>query len=193
MSGVVALALLATFLPACNLLSTRDPQPPEQQSNFVPPTVASIVMDNFQSAVNDRDGVAYTRCFSDSAHGPMAFRFTPAADAQSYQSKFLTWGVKDETAYFLNLKSQVPAAATMSLYLDSLQTEAVSSDSTVFAASYTLVAQHSDPSRPTQARGRMHVTVKPDPSTQLWSITQWVDVATTSDPSWSVMKARFSP
>lgn len=190
-----AIALVIACMPfvACDLLSTRDPQPPAQQTNFRTPTTPNIVLENLQAAVNARDAVSYARCFADTAHGTAPYRFIPAADAQLYAVRFSTWGVADETAYFLSLKSQVPAGASMTLFLDSLQTEAGASDSTVYSATYTLVANHTDPTRPTQARGRMHLTVKADPVTQLWAIAQWLDVAVPPDASWSVMKARFSP
>jgi hypothetical protein len=144
-----------------------------------------------EDAISERDAASYTRCFTDSTHGAAAYRFIPAADAQVYASRFLTWSVKDETAYFISLKSQVPAAASMSVFIDSLATETATTDSTVYSAVYTLLAQHTDASKPTQVRGRMHLTIKSDPATLLWSIATWIDIANGTDPSWSILKARF--
>ncbi|HZV11899.1 MAG TPA: hypothetical protein VFA55_01695 [Candidatus Kapabacteria bacterium] len=182
---------LCSILAGCDLLQTRTPQPPSQQSSFTTPTSPDIVIQNFQDAIDNRDVVSYTRCFSDSSRSAYAFRFIAAADAQQYASTFLTWTIGDETAYFKNLETQTAAANTFDVFLDSLTTIASTADSTVYTAYYTLNAQHSDPTKPTQARGTMRLTVKADPVTQQWAITQWIDVSNGINPSWSVMKARF--
>ena len=81
----------------------------------------------------------------------------------------------------------------MSVSLSAPKYDSQSSDSTVFEADYILIANHNVAALPTKAVGHMHLTIKPDPSTQLWSITNWIDVATAAEPSWSMLKARFSP
>lgn len=187
---IIGIALCVTII-GCDLLQTRTPQQPSQQSSFITPTSPDVVIQNFQNAIDNRDAVSYTRCFSDSSRSAYAFRFTPAADAQQYASTFLTWTIGDETAYFKNLATQTAAANTFDVFLDSLTTIASTADSTVYTALYTLNAQHSDPTKPTQARGTMRLTIKADPLTQQWAITQWIDVSNGTNASWSVMKARF--
>ena len=189
---VIVVSLVACA--SCNLLSTRDPQQPSQQTSFRTPTAPDVVLQNFQDAINNRDAASYTRCFADSSHGGTAYRFVPAADAQQvYAGKFLSWGVREESAYFLNLKSQVSADAEMNVFLDSTKFESQSSDSSVVESNYTLIANHNISSRPTKVVGRMHLTIKPDPLTQLWAISNWIDIAGgTAEPSWSMLKALFS-
>jgi hypothetical protein len=187
------LALLAGGILAggCDLLSTREPERPQQQTTYLAPTTPEAVLQNFSAAINARDATGYGRCFADSTRG--GYHFLPAGDAQQYAARFAAWTARDEVTYFQNLRAQVSADNSLSVFLDSLATETASPDSVVFSAHYTMIARHADPSRPTETRGRMYLTMRADGATQQWAIARWVDVAVPPDVSWSVLKARFAP
>ncbi len=191
-SRMLAFTLVAgVALAGCDMLSTRDPQQPQQQTTYLAPTTSDAVLQNFTTAINARDAAGYGRCFADSTRG--GYHFTPAGDAAQYASRFASWTSRDEVTYFQNLRAQVPTENTLNVFLDSIVTETASPDSTVLSARYTLVARHNDPSRPTEAHGSMYLTIRADAATQQWAIARWTDVASPPASSWSVMKARFAP
>jgi hypothetical protein len=188
-----------TILPAlllqaggCGLFEPRDPEDPSQSSlNFKPPTEPSIVIDNLQSAIEQKNAANYVSCFSDEAKGQPAFVFSPSPDAAAlYAAAFEHWTVEDEQSYFLNLVARSSAQAFASLTLTA-KGSTVTADSVVYSYDYTLVFEHSETGFPRTARGTLQFTLRVSQS-NIWMIQRWVDFNTTSDISWSHFKGKFS-
>ncbi len=188
----VFLLLLGTGAAGCGLFEPRDPEDPTQSSlNYRPPTDPSILLANFQSAIEQKNVANYVSCFADQARGAHPFVFVPSADAAAlYGPVFSNWSVAEEQSYFQNLiaRSSTKAYATLSL---TLQSTTVAADSIVSSYDYVLVFEHNEAGFPKTARGRLQFTLSVDAS-NFWTVQRWADFATTPDISWSHFKGKFS-
>jgi hypothetical protein len=185
-------ALLLLLSPGCGLFEPRDPEPPSQSSlNYSPPTDPKVVISNLQSAIEQKNAANYISCFVDPAKSGQPFTFLPSADAQAqYGSSLLNWTWNDEQSYFLNLISRSNSNAFSSLAL-SLKSSSVYADSVIYSYEYAFTFKHSDASFPTEAKGVLWFTLRPDNS-NFWAIHRWTDFSTQNAISWSHFKGRFS-
>ena len=170
----------------CDLFQTRDPQPPNQAaSTFKPPDTPEILLDNFVSAVEEHNVTNYMRCFVDTASSSMQFVFSPSA---GYESIFLNWKLEDEQRYFQNLGD--PSGAVPVLSISDFQELNRTSSSSEMTMNYFLFYPHRRADVSQQVKGFMHLYALLD-SRQQWVINRWEDTKTTSDSTWSYLKAHF--
>lgn len=190
MKRTAALALL--LLGGCGLFDTRDPEPPASSTCFsIPPTRPLIVIANLQNAVAQKCADNYAACFARGGPGERAFVYTPSAEGRDqYGPVLLGWTADDEAAYFRTLLARSVTNGFASLQLtprDSL----ISADSVVYTFAYAFTVEHTEPGFPITARGDMQVTITANAAT-VWSISRWVDLSTTGEPTWSLFRGRFS-
>ncbi len=172
----------------CDLFQTRDPQPPTQgSSNFITPTTYDKVLPNLVSAISDKNLNNYLNCFVDTTFRP--YVFVAADDARrSYPDVMNSWNLDAEQRYFRNLKeatSGIPA-----LTIPPNPPTFVSSDSVLYELDYTLYFPHNRTGVPQIVRGNMRLSLITDG--KRWAIYQWRDSKTTTDSTWSFLKAVFS-
>lgn len=192
MRTALALFLLAVAAAGCGLFEPRDPEDPSQSSlNYRPPTEPSIVIQNLQGAIEQRNPTNYIGCFADETRGAPPFAFIPSAEAAAAYGPTLTaWTLDDERGYFQNLVARSGQQAYASLAL-TLKNTTVTSDSVVSAYDYVLVFEHNDAGFPRTARGSLQFTLREDAG-KFWMIQRWVDFKSTTDITWSELKGKFS-
>ncbi len=176
----------------CGLFNTRDVETPTgPRSNFIPPTSPSIVIDNFISAISQKDINNYLNCISDTSFGGRRFLFTPDVESQSNYPVFNNWDRSKENNYFTNLVNQTAAESPSNLFLSNV-TSTLSNDSAVYSADYLLVFYHNRTNLTKTAKGTLRFNIRTD-SRNLWSINNWIDFKSQpTDTTWSVIKANFS-
>jgi hypothetical protein len=182
---------LLVLVPAgCSLFEPRDAEEPSQSGlDFRPPTEPSILIDNLQAAIDQKNLANYTSCFADPSKGK-PFHFFPSAEALAqYPSVLDDWTYTDEQAYFQNMMAKTPASAFTNLVL-TLRSSSVTADSVVYSYDYTLTIEHSDASFPKTARGNLQFMLAPDRS-NFWAIYRWNDYKTTGEVTWSMFKGKF--
>ena len=187
MSAVVLLLLLTQ---GCDLFQTRDPQSPTQGSSTrVPPTRYEDVLSNLQFAVSEDNVNNYVLCFADPTDRP--FEFIAAQETRArFPTVFDQWNLESERRYFQNLGA--PANAIPSLTLHNQSAIYVGSDSVIYNTNYTLFFPHRRAGIPQVVQGNMQVYLGLDSQRRFWSIYRWQDSRTTSDSTWSYLKAVFS-
>ncbi len=172
----------------CDLFQTRDPQPPTQgSSNFITPTTYDKVLPNLVSAISDKNLNNYLNCFVDTTFRP--YVFVAADDARrSYPDVMNSWNLDAEQRYFRNLKEAT--AGIPALTIPPNPPTFVSSDSVLYELDYTLYFPHNRTGVPQIVRGNMRLSLITDG--KRWAIYQWRDSKTTTDSTWSFLKAVFS-
>lgn len=180
-SLVIVIGIALCFnLMSCDLFKTRTPEEPSQQSStYVPPTDASIVLQNMVGAFKDGDAVNYTKSFSDAS-----FNFIPATSAQGkYGIDWGIWGKTQEQQYFKNLMNHFNNSSVI-LTFESVTPIPLNSTTCQVETAYNLTL-------PIEAGmikkfgGQVQYTLVQDQS-GLWYINRWVDVGT--DSTWSDLK-----
>jgi hypothetical protein len=189
-SLVIAIGIsLSLNLVSCDLFKTRTPEEPSQQSsNYVPPTDASLVLQNMVNAFKDRDVVNYSKSFSEAS-----FSFEPATSARTrYGGVFMTWDKTKEQQYFENVKNSLQQNSTMTLEFIPL-TSTNYQDSCEIGTSYHLNVPHTRTTVAKYFTGQSQFTIIRDPQIGYWYISRWVDVAVNpSDSTWSDLKGVFA-
>lgn len=182
--AIATVSILSVFLASCDLFQTRDPEEPSQSSSkFTPPGSPEIVLENFETAVEDANVDNYMRCITDSSTSGRMFTFLASADFQGF---FGSWNRSDERQYFLRLGK--PSAAFPALTLTPTQAADRAADSVIYYLEYTLFFPHGKPGVSQFARGNMQLFVGKDFRGE-WSIYRWIDFRTLTDSTWSYLKA----
>ena len=176
----------------CGLFSTRDVETPTgPRSIFTPPTSPSIVLDNFISAISQKDINNYVNCLSDTTNGGRRFVYTPDVESQSNYPVFSNWDRNKENNYFTNLVNQTSTESPSNLFLTNVSST-LSNDSAVYSADYLFVFYHNRTNLTKTARGTLRFNIRTD-ARNLWSINNWIDFKSqATDTTWSVVKANFS-
>ncbi len=186
--------LLATglLISGCNLFAPRDPEDPAaSRLDFLPPTEPSIVIENLQSAIDQKSIANYSACFSDAAAGGKTFVFIPSAEASAqYGLALAAWGPAQEQAYFQNLIARSAPNAYASLQLTQ-KSQLVTADSVIYSYDYTFTFDHGEAGFPTTAQGNLQFALAPDAGNR-WSIYRWIDFKTGNEITWSMFKGKFS-
>ncbi len=191
---LLPLLLIGPMLCGCDLFATREPEPPVTGgSAFEQPTTPSTVLQNLQSAISFMNSLDYRKCFSDSSVGLEPFRFQPSAEGLSVApGRFVDWSIEDEEAYIRTIFSELVEGEIPSLTLTPSEVTATPiGDSIRFSADYTVKFPHTREGVEREASGRLLFTMKLSPRNE-WYITWWQDIAVGNQPSWSLLKARFS-
>ena len=175
--------LLTIVIIGCDLFQTREPQLPTQNSSTrEPPASAEIVLRNFRYAIIEYNVDNYMRCFADTSL--RQFVFIPS----NYYGVFNQWNVESERQYFLNLgapPSNTPPTLTVTVIDSSL-----SSDTARYSINYRLFFPHHRTDVAQTVQGNMQLYFLRDQQA-LWYIHRWEDSRTTTDSTWSYLKANI--
>ena len=185
-------------LAGCGLFSTREPESPVGSSqSFVPPTSPALVVENFKTAVKEKNAGNFVLCLADTSRGDRSgYHFEPTAEvAARYAALFSGWDAVSEGQSFISLMSKIPVDTPPSLTFLGGRFDVITQDSAVFLGDYLLIVNHTVASVPTRAAGSMRLTIIPNSGGQ-WSISRWSDAnpatADTNTTTWSTLKAQFS-
>jgi hypothetical protein len=183
--------LLFLFLfSACDLLSTRQAEPPNaSRDNFLPATSPEILFSNLTNSFKDKVVENYIACFSDPAYTDKAFNFVPTSSASVIYAAFSNWDLSSERGYFSNLVNTLPETTPIILSLSQLGSTQYS-DSAVYDFSYVLNTNFSSENISPTYQGNLKFTVVLD-NRQQWVISRWIDFEKTGSPSWSELKGRM--
>ncbi len=183
-----ALSLAALLiLCGCGIFETRDPESPDKSTTgYVPADVPGDVLFNFQLAYKNHDPDNYIRCFSDSLTSGRKFVYTPSTG--NFQGIFVSWSLDDERRYFQNLGT--PSGGTPFISFSDSQWVNSSSSSTEFTSGYVFFYPHLRSDLPRSVTGFIHLYLAQD-SQRRWSIYRWDDFRTTTDSTWSYLKAHI--
>lgn len=195
---VVLYVVFISLFTGCDLFSTREPEKPVTSSGtFLPPTSASIVIENLQNAIKEKNAENYILCLADTTkNAKRSFQFTPSSDvAARYATLFSTWGIANERQYLITMLSKISSDDYPLLTLSNNRFDVITPDSAVFVSDYTLIANHTSATAPTKVTGVIRFTIIPD-ATGLWAISRWSDANLAQggviQSTWSEMKAQFS-
>jgi hypothetical protein len=184
---------LGLLVAGCGLFQTRDPESPVGSNGINPPaSTPEMVLQNFISAVQQKNLQDYQKLFSDTITGTTAYVFVPTADAAvRYSSVFGHWSRSAESQYFQNVIGALPSATYPSLSFLNPTVVRFQSDSAIISSEYLLIIPHRLTTVTTTFTGRADFYVAPDKN-QSWTIYRWVDVVTKRDSSWSDCKGAFA-
>jgi hypothetical protein len=191
----VNVIILFVLAAGCeNPFTTREPEPPEQNSsNFIPPTTPEIVFANLKIAIQERNVENYIRSFVDTSRSSKSFTLIPDQGvAATNPGIFQNWRLEDERRYITQLLQVTPSDSIRNLrFIEESRSETASTAS--FTQSYELILRHTRQTSniPTEFRGQSRFMLEKDQSGD-WAIYRWEDFATNdADPSWSELKAFF--
>lgn len=176
-------------LYSCNL---RDAEAPiTSRSTFVPPTSPDLVVINLQFSVIEKDKNNYLACFVDTSYSLRRYTYTPDVVSGIQYPIFGFWNLSNEKTYYTSLLSLTDPVSTSNLFFSNDKLN-VSGDTAFFDADYLLRVDHQKTNVAKTLKGKIRLVLGSD-SRNLWSIHRWVDFqSTTSDTTWSVLRANFS-
>lgn len=177
------LLLIAGTVPGC--FRTRDAEPPASNSGtWVAPTDYTVLLNNLQQAVANRNTQNYLRCLN-----PDSLVYVPAA-SEANRPVWLTWSLREEQSWFENMVQNLASASGNSLKLTQTELRDVSATSVRYVGDYTFEALHNDTTLTRRFRGQVQLVIRQNVFNE-WEIARWEDVETSPDSSWSRLKARF--
>jgi hypothetical protein len=189
--------LMIVSVTGCDLFSTRDPEIPDTgKSNYLPPTEPSIVIQNFEYSIKEKNLENYLKCFVNSnSDTKKIYAFYPTPDAvSSFGSLFENWTVENERRVFNSIISQLSEGSYPVLYWQNKQPMNENSDSAIFVADYYLKFDFNDTNLPGEFAGKITLTMIPQDN-GLWLIKSWYDYNATKIDSikntWSLLKAKL--
>lgn len=190
-TSIVAVCTALLALSGCTLFSTREPEDPiTNRSAHQVPTSPDIVVQNFITAIREKNSANYTSCFTgdSTADNPTRYRFQPSVDAQSiYPSLFASWSAESEQRYFSSLLLDIAEASVPSIELTASASTTVEPSSSMYTFDYIFIPQEKT------YRGKMRLTVVRLANGN-WAIQEWIDEplpAQQNDQTWSFLKATY--
>lgn len=189
----VILIGLLLFLVSCeNPFATREAEPPiTNQSSWIQPTSATIVMANLKNAISEKNISNYMRCLADTANSPKSFvYFAEPSVALKNPGVFARWHKQEELNFMNQLMLYLPRDSASVLSFKTLR-ETPTADSLVFLNEYTLrLGLKCEGDCPRLLTGQAEFRlVKTDED--LWYIHRWSDFSTGSGTTWSELRAYF--
>ena len=189
MSGIFKTTILllvgAGIFAGC--LRTRDVEPPDQgNSDWISPTDYTILLDNFERSVAQKNVQNYLRCFNQDA-----FRFVPATP--TYAGNALLWdgwSIQDEQAWYSNVLENLGLSSGNSLSFREVDLQSFSSDSLRYIGEYDLRINHTDTALTVNFKGQVEFLCKINTYNE-WEIARWTDYETRMDSSWSRIKLNY--
>lgn len=182
--------ILGLLISGCDLLQTRDAQPPNQpRSNYQQAVSPEILISNLINSFKDKDVQNYISCLVDTSFSTARFNFSPSSGAVA-QYPFLSsgWSIRDEEQYFNNVITKVTEGSQITLSLTNEQ-YSPQGDSLIYSATYSLNIPN-DQAEPKDYQGDLRFTMIRD-NRSVWVIYYWQDTKSTSLPSWSELKGKF--
>ena len=181
--------LLALTAGSCDLLKTRDPQPPDQGNTANPPaTTPQILIDNLQSCFANKNVNDYGKIFADAASVGRTYIFVPTQKALANYPVFSQWTTESELNYFRKAMASVSAGFTPAVSFSNVVLTPFQSDSALYETDYTVFIS------PTTYAGHVRFSMLPNKNTGTWVISRWEDIQTSNNStlSWSDLKGQFS-
>jgi hypothetical protein len=182
--------LLAIVFTGCDILQTRNAEPPNQpRSTYQQAVSPEILISNLVNSLKDKDVQNYINSFVDSSFTNARFYFFPSSGAVS-QYPFLSdnWSIQNEEQYFNNMITRVTEGSPITLSLTNEQ-YSPQGDSLIYTATYSLNIPNNQ-SEPKDYQGDLRFTMIRD-SRSVWVIYFWQDTKSTNLPSWSELKGKF--
>ena len=188
--------IIALVTVACG---TRTPEDPTgNRGTYEPPTSAAIVINNFRSAVIEKNTQNFMLCLADPTRSRYPYLYEPSAEVGArFQAVFASWTINKEQQAFLSMISRLTIDQSLGLVFENSQNSFTSPDSTVWVSNYVLTAPLGIANIPTTLNGTIVLTITPEVS-GLWSISRWsdarrpTDTTGTTESTWSLMKAQLS-
>lgn len=179
------LLVFAGFATGC--LRTRDVEPPDQSSSdWISPTDYTILLDNLERSIGQKNVQNYLRCFRQDA-----FRFVPSTAVYTGNELLWDgWSWQDEQAWYSNVLENLGLSSGNSLEFREVDLQSFSSDSLRYIGEYDLRINHTDTSLTVHLRGQLEFLCKINTYNE-WEITRWVDYETRLDSSWSRIKLNY--
>jgi hypothetical protein len=172
---LLCLLVASPVLTGCDLLKTRDPQPPSANSTVYPPALTSdALISNFEQSFNDLNATAYVQVFSDSSQTATPYTFTATTEAASVTTIFHGWDVTAEKRFFENFTARIRQGFGASLQLTNSQTTQSSSSRLIYQASYKLTATYTTTNLPAIVGGQIQLTLEQN-AQGIWHVVQWTD------------------
>ena len=182
--------LLSVFLSSCDLITTRDAEPPNtSRNNYLPATSPEILFTNLTNSFKDKVVENYIACLADPAFTDKQFTFVPSVSASAIFAAFANWDLTSERGYFTNLVNTLPAQTPIILSLSELGNSQYP-DSSVYEFSYVINTNFSSENVSETYEGNLKFTLILD-SRQQWVIYRWVDYEQSGKLSWSELKGRM--
>jgi hypothetical protein len=181
--------LLTLTTGSCDLLKTRDPQPPDQGNTANPPaTTPQILIDNLQSSFANKNVNDYGKIFADITSVGRTYVFVPTQKALGNYPVFSQWTTESELNYFRKAMASVSAGFTPEVSFSNVVLTPFQSDSALYETDYTVFIS------PTTYSGHVRFSMLPNKNTGTWVISRWEDVQTSNSAalSWSDLKGQFS-
>lgn len=179
------------FLFGCDLVTTREAQPPgNPRSNYQSPVTPEILIDNLINSFKDKNVENYIASFSDTSFTNKRYIFVPSSGAAAqFPSLTNDWDLRDEEQYFRNMISKVSDDLPITLIFSNTD-YSPQGDSLIFGSAYFINVPHGQTDLPTDYQGELRFTMIRD-SRSIWSISFWQDNKNSTLPSWSELKGRF--
>lgn len=187
------LLVLSGFIACENPFTTREPEPPEQNtSNFISPSSPEIVFTNLQIALSERNVENYMRCFVDTTRSDKRFEFVPDQGvATRNPGIFSNWNLESERRYLVQLFQATPKDSTLNLKFPDGRFERGADIATVTQEyAMNIHPRREGENIPTTIAGESKFWLERN-ETGDWAIYRWEDLANGTDPSWSELKALF--
>lgn len=190
MKSIFIFIISALIFGGCDLLQTRNAEPPNQpRSNYEQAVTAQILISNLINSLKDKDVQNYLNCLVDSSFSDQKFHFSPSSGALSQYPFLITdWNKKDEEQYLQNLITKVSPQSPITLSLSN-ELYSPQGDSLIYTATYSINVPN-EQSEPENYQGDLRFNMVRD-SRSVWVIYLWQDTKSTALPSWSELKGKF--
>ncbi|NIR52552.1 hypothetical protein GWN42_17195 [candidate division KSB1 bacterium] len=186
------LLLFGVFAGCENPFTTRQPEPPTNPSNFIPPSTPDIVFINLRIAFEERNVENYIRSFVDTTRSENTFIFVPDRGvAAANPGTFQNWQLLDERRYVTQLLQVTPADSIHTLrFVEEQRNEGATT--ATFTQNYELILHHQRQNEniPIEYRGQSQFSLEKNESGD-WVIYRWEDFTNGEDPPWSELKVLF--
>ncbi|MDG5767036.1 hypothetical protein QA596_06125 [Balneolales bacterium ANBcel1] len=189
-SRILLFLLILPMAASCSLFETRDPEEPGTTTGppFIQTDRPENVIDNLVNAVTHMNTDHYQRLFSEAD-----FTYRPSSDAQSNNpGLWQGWGYQQEVDYFRAMRSETEGRSGHGLQFDEASLVNLGENEEQFETNYRLTVNHNRGPEllPTEARGRLIITMKRDESGD-WAIHSWTDRSNGTDFTWSDFRYIF--
>lgn len=184
--SLLLLLILLFTATACDLFSTRSPEPPiVEGGTFLQPDTPDQVIANIQAAIGELNTQNYRRSFAPD----LEFEATGTAQARD-PAVWTGWSRAEEERYFRTLAAAARLTNGNELRLNDRTLSVVREDRFVLDATYVLTVFHRRPHLSETAQGRL-VWVISQAEDGLWYVSEWTDQELSGAVSWSDLKAEF--
>ncbi|MGK9477358.1 hypothetical protein [Melioribacter sp. OK-6-Me] len=190
MKYIVYISILI-LLTSCDLITTREAEEPiKPSSSFLTATSPEILLQNFESSIEEKITENYLACFVDKNFLDKEYKFVPAGQAVAANPALLNWDLNSERLFMENLKANLSEGKNISLSLNNLN-ENRFSDSAIYVFDYTLLINTTNKALAGEYKGTSQLSVYKD-SREQWVIVEWRDYKSESSQCWSELKGRIT-